>query len=241
MSKLVSLLRAAWIVRRARRAGDVLLTDEVEQPSTLGRWILMPHTAASWTPERLRAVMLHEQAHVARHDTLIALIGDAACAVYWFHPLAWLVARRARLERERACDDRVLAAGVAPADYATAMLDVARTMRSDAAVMAMAERSQLEQRIRAILDPALRRRSRRAGGFAVLMATLAAAPLLAALTPFAEVPRPVSGEPDLLGDAIASPFSERIDPVEWRALSPPSDGELRAHRSTDSALIALLE
>ena len=232
-ARVVSLARAARIVRRAPKQGDLLLTDEVEQPSTLGRWILLPRAAISWRPERLRAVMLHEEAHVARHDTLIALIGDAACAVYWFHPLAWLVARRARLERERACDDRVLAAGVAPADYATAMLDVARTMsRRSMAVMAMAERSQLEQRIRAILDPALRRRSRRAAGLAVFMATLAAAPLLAALTPFAKIPRPLSGEPDLRGDAIASPFSERINfPAQ------PNDVEAAG---PDAALIALM-
>jgi len=206
-----------------------LFTDRVDQPSTFGRWILLPAAAKTWSPERLRIVLLHEQAHVARHDTLLALLGDVACAVYWFHPLTWLVARRARLERERACDDRVLDAGVAATEYATAMLDVARGLaRRNAAAMPMAEGSQMEQRIRAILDPATRRRS--AHGLAAIAALAAAAPLLAALN--GVVPRPDGIEPDLLGDAFASPYSERVDPPAPRRFVDAS--------GPDAVLIALL-
>ncbi|MGI8785441.1 MAG: HEAT repeat domain-containing protein [Acidobacteriota bacterium] len=93
------------------------------------------------------------------------------------------------------------------------MLDVARSVAGRrVAAMPMAEPSQLEQRIRAVLDPAIRRRSRRAAGIVVTLAILAAAPILAALTPAGTVPRPRSIEPDLLGDAVASPFSERVQP-----------------------------
>jgi beta-lactamase regulating signal transducer with metallopeptidase domain len=204
--KLTAYARAFAVARRARG----MFSDEVNQPAAFGRRVLLPASAKTWSGERLRIVLLHEEAHVARHDTLLAVIGDAACALYWFHPLAWILARRAGLERERACDDRVLNAGVAAGDYAEVMLDVARTLtRRQAAAMPMAEASHIERRIRAILDPNTSRRPVHA--MAGLASILAAAPLLAAL--HGAIPRPRAIEPDLLGNWEASPFSERVEPA----------------------------
>lgn len=224
-TKLVAYARAFAITRRA----DGMFSDEINQPATFGRRILLPASAKNWTDEKLRIVLLHERAHLARQDTLLGVIGDAACAVYWFHPLAWLVAARAGLERERACDDRVLDAGIAPGDYAAAMLDVARAMmRGHAAAMPMAEVSHIERRIRAILDPNTRRRS--AHALAALVCVVAAAPLLAAMTDV--FPRPHAMEPDLLGNWTASPYSERVEPPA-PLLHVDATGR-------DAALIALL-
>src|SRR2546426_2601906 len=64
--------------------------------TTLFRSILLPSEAASWPPDRLRAVLLHELAHVARHDCLALTMGTLALAMYWFHPLAR--ARQSRSE-----------------------------------------------------------------------------------------------------------------------------------------------
>ena len=46
-----------------------------------------------------------------RRDCLTHVIAQLACALYWFNPLAWIAARHVRTERERACDDLVLACG----------------------------------------------------------------------------------------------------------------------------------
>ena len=125
----------------------------------------MPADADAWPVERLRIVLLHELAHVKRRDCLTHLLAQAACAVYWFNPLAWMAARQARAERERACDDLVLAAGTRGSDYAEELLQIARVMRSGrfpavlaGATLAMAHRSQLEGRLMAILDPRIPRR-----------------------------------------------------------------------------------
>ena len=198
-AKLVSLIRAMRVVKRAKDG----FSEEVEQPMTLGSRILLPTSAKGWSEQRLRAVLLHESAHVQRRDSLIGFAGELACAVYWFHPLAWLVERRARLERERACDDAVLQAGVAPCDYASAIVDVARATRTMA--MPMAAPSQLETRITAILDPRVARKGSRAAAILII----ALAPALAALE--ADIPRPRFGEPDLRNDS--PPQSERLPSV----------------------------
>ncbi|MBV9474923.1 MAG: HEAT repeat domain-containing protein [Acidobacteria bacterium] len=241
-ARLPSLQRAARIARGApaweaewepaqteHRGPRVYLTDAIDQPVTLGSRILLPTAALDWHPAQLRAVLLHERAHVARRDSLLGLVSDFACAVYWFHPLAWLVARRARLEREQACDEAVLAQGVRRTDYAAALLDIARNAARAAHGMAMAERPQLEVRIRAIVAGATPH-PRRGARAAVVVAAVAAAPFLAALTPLA-IARPSAGEPDLLGDAIASPRSERLGAP---AVSVVASGP-------DAALIATLQ
>ena len=73
--------------------------------------ILLPADASNWQEERLRAVLLHELAHIQRNDWESQLIAQVMCAVYWFNPLVWFAARRMRVEAERACDDHVLNAG----------------------------------------------------------------------------------------------------------------------------------
>src|SRR5436309_14553608 len=154
--------------------------------------ILLPAEADEWSVERRRDVLLHELAHVKRHDFLIQLIARLACAVYWFHPLVWLAATRLREERERACDDHVLRAGATPSVYATHLLEIARDLRAARATalasVAMARPAQLATRLLDVLD--MRRRRDTLSARSALPAWIAAivvvVPLAAAAPRLAE-------------------------------------------------------
>lgn len=123
--------------------------------------VFLPEDALDWTEEKRRVVLLHELAHVKRRDCLTHAIARTATALHWFNPLAWLALRQLRIEREHACDDLVLAAGERPSAYAENLLEIARTLRADtitaAAAITMAQKSQLEGRLLAVLDGARNR------------------------------------------------------------------------------------
>jgi beta-lactamase regulating signal transducer with metallopeptidase domain len=157
-------------------------------PMAFGTWrqtILMPSVADTWSSDRRRAVLLHELAHVVRHDCLTQVIAAVTCALYWPHPGVWWVARRLRVERELACDDRVLAIGTRARDYAEHLLDLAYTLggsRAPALTVSMARQGEIEGRMLAALDAARNRAippmRRRVAGIA--MATAFLIPIAAA-------------------------------------------------------------
>src|SRR5579871_1221625 len=139
--------------------------------------IVLPRGADGWSEQRLRTVILHELAHIRRYDLAAQELGHVSCCLYWFHPLAWLAAGELAQERERACDDVVLASGTPPEEYAAELVTIARgavaNRRSWADAPAMAQISGLESRIRALLDPTcnrapLRRRAAAAVGAGAL-------------------------------------------------------------------------
>lgn len=118
--------------------------------------VVLPRVATTWTSEQLRIVLLHELAHVRAGDWAFKLAARLACALYWFHPGAWWVARGLRDDCELACDDRVIAAGVRRSDYAellvsaAAALHPARTIGTPA--LALSECRGLRARLAAVLD-----------------------------------------------------------------------------------------
>lgn len=138
--------------------------------------LLLPAGSTSWPDGRLRAVLLHELAHVVRLDVVVHAAARLACALFWFHPGIWYVARELRREAESACDDRVILAGMQPVDYAAELLHLARAMRAhpilSGAALPVTHGSGLERRIRAVLDESRPRRLPRRVVLPLVLATV---------------------------------------------------------------------
>jgi beta-lactamase regulating signal transducer with metallopeptidase domain len=160
------------------------VTEAPVMPMTWG-WlrhtVLLPADGEAWPSERLELVLRHELAHVKRFDCLTQSLCDFALTLQWFHPLAWYAARRMRAERERACDDLVLATGARSSAYADHLLQIALQYRdsSIAAALPMAPPCGLRRRLEAILSESGNRGGLRLP-FAVLLAAAALA-IVAAL------------------------------------------------------------
>jgi beta-lactamase regulating signal transducer with metallopeptidase domain len=146
--------------------------------------LLLPAAARQWSGEQLRSVLLHELAHIKRRDTLAQLLTQIACALHWFNPLVWFAAWRLGVERERACDDLVLASGVRPSAYAGHLLDVVTGLSparwTQSCGLAMARKSSLEGRLVAVLSEKLNRR-----GVSVALAAIALAIAVGIAVPIA--------------------------------------------------------
>ena len=172
--------------------GTVRLCEspDVGMPVTLGvlrPTIVMPPLATSWSEERRLTVLVHELAHISRNDVATCLIARVACALHWMNPLVWRAARKLRDECERACDDLVIRAGMTASTYADDLLDIVRnagTSRSPAVALPMAQRSDFEGRLLAILDPVSPRRApSRVRSLAIAVFVTAIAMPLAAMAP----------------------------------------------------------
>jgi hypothetical protein len=197
--------------------------------------ILVPSTLAHARDDAsdcLDAVLAHECAHIARRDAIGQLVAEVAVSVWWFNPLVWAAAREARLERERACDDAVLARGMRASDYAAHLVAIVRTLQPAPAAtvntLAMARRSRLEERVKSILNSGVDRRAGSrssvlvAGALIVFMLPMSAGRLTA---------RTVSASaPDPAANVIVPP-STVVATENSAEVSPPAPVPTRSPRA----------
>lgn len=105
------------------------------------------------SPAELKAILAHEVCHWRRHDNLLAAIHMLVEALFWFFPLVWWLGARLNAERERACDESVVAAGNDPETYAEGILKVCRAyLQSPLPCVAGVSGASLKKRIRTISE-----------------------------------------------------------------------------------------
>ena len=113
-----------------RRCPDLRLSDNAPGPVVCGLLspvVLMPtELADDLSADRLRAVLVHELAHIKRADLWVNFIQTLLLVAYFYHPLLWLVNAIVRRLREQAVDETVLVALDAEAKgYSTTLIDLA--------------------------------------------------------------------------------------------------------------------
>ncbi len=124
----VEALRRMERIGGIRRPIDMLLSRTSLEPGIFGivRPVLVwpegvsPHLDDA----HLEAILAHEVWHVRRRDNLFAAMHMLVEAIFWFYPLVWWLGARLIDERERACDEEVVALGSDRQIYAESILKV---------------------------------------------------------------------------------------------------------------------
>ncbi|MBS1709488.1 MAG: hypothetical protein JSS65_12310 [Armatimonadetes bacterium] len=137
-----------------KRSVRLIASELIDAPATVGilkAVVLVPCSFLSKLPEEMvEALLLHELAHIRRHDYLLNIVQTVAETVLFYHPAVWWVSHVVRAERENCCDDIAVGATGDSASYAKAltMLEERRTM----ALAVSASGGHLMKRIRRILS-----------------------------------------------------------------------------------------
>ena len=150
----LSRRRARW--RRMRLAGvPVLVTDGIG-PAVVGALrpeIAVPRWVLSLDAASQALVLEHERQHVRARDPQLMLAALAAVALLPWNVALWWMLARLRRGIELDCDARVLAAGPAPAAYASLLVELcARGGAAPLTAAALVDaKTDLERRVVAIL------------------------------------------------------------------------------------------
>lgn len=186
------------------------ISKQVVVPCVVGIWrptIVLPESSETWTLSKYEMVLTHELAHIQRFDVLFHWISQLACCLVWFNPLVWLSAARSFIEREIACDNRVIDGGATPTDYSESLLEIATGIAKRSARMAGAvsmAQPPLKQRLSSVLAVGIdRKRSSRRWSVTLAILFGCVAVLLGAVRPFDARPVRAETPPDL--DPFAQP------------------------------------
>jgi uncharacterized protein (TIGR03435 family) len=122
----VEALRHAECLGGILRPIDLLVSPFTLEPGIFGvvkPVLLWPKGLSERLDDaQLEAIFAHEVWHLRRRDNLAAAIHMMVEALFWFYPLVWWLAARLVEERERACDEEVLALGSDRHVYAQSIL-----------------------------------------------------------------------------------------------------------------------
>lgn len=162
-----------------RRPVRLAMTAELSSPAVCGivrPWVLLPPSVvACLDASQLRAILIHELAHIARGDSAVQALQTVLQVLHFYNPFVWLANALIRRVREQAVDENTLVIlGREASDYGQALIEVASLALPRRAISlglagVVESRSALAARIRHILSGRVPTHSRLglAGGIAV--------------------------------------------------------------------------
>jgi GWxTD domain-containing protein len=156
---------ATWQTRMSQLSARLKMTRPVmllescfaNTPMVIGHLrpvILVPAGVIAGIPAaQMEAILLHELAHIRRHDYLINLIQREVEGFLFYNPAVWWVSKVIRAERENCCDDAAISITGDSHSYALALeaLELNRWSNREPAIAATG--GNLVKRIRRVLYP----------------------------------------------------------------------------------------
>lgn len=116
--------------------------------------ILMPVGLLAGMPAgQIESILLHELAHIRRHDYLINMLQSLVEGLLFYHPLVWWISGVIRAEREHCCDDVAVAVSGDAYRYVSALAALEETRWSASQAALAATGGNLVKRIRRLLIP----------------------------------------------------------------------------------------
>ena len=165
------------LTTRLRISRPVRLLESclAEAPTVIGHFrplILMPiGMLAGLSPIQIESILLHELAHIRRHDYLVNTLQRCIESLLFYHPAMWWISAVIRTEREHCCDDLAVSISGDPHKYARALAALEQNRFSPAAVAATG--GSLVKRIHRLLYPSTASASAPFVGVLILVLTAA--------------------------------------------------------------------
>ena len=217
----------------------------LQQPGVYGMFrpvLIWPQAVSERIDDaQMRAIFAHELCHVRCFDNLCAMLHMLVEAVFWFHPMVWWLGRKLEEERERACDEDVLALKHAPKVYAESILKVCELcVTPEPALVAGVTGADLKHRIAQILQGQSGVRLAWPGRLLLSTFTIAsvATPLLLGQTGATE-PVLVAARVQSLSDMSAEQQSTQLPKYDVSTVRPNNSGSTDIHINVDGAVFEM--
>jgi GWxTD domain-containing protein len=161
--KGVCAATASWqalldrLAARVRVSRPVTLLESclAEVPVVIGYVrpvILMPVGLLAGLPAgQVESILLHELAHIRRHDYLVNLLQIVVESLVFYHPAVWWISGVIRSERENCCDDVVVATQGDAFAYAAALTALEQNRGAVREAVLAATGGSLVKRVRRLL------------------------------------------------------------------------------------------